>query len=187
MPQMNGINLSKKLLEIRPDLPILLCTGFKEAVREIKRVKQEVFMPLVHRPGEAQVDFGFAVAKTAGVLRKFAFFVMVLPHSDAFFVMAFERECTETYWEGHMRSFEFFGGVPTTPLFEKESDLNFNTFISNLPDPSLFHRRCARPCLASDDDPVDTSRIKIPYRAKEGFKRDELNGSGRIKQVVDPV
>jgi len=54
-----------------------------------KRISQEVFMPLVHRPGEAQVDFGFAVAKLAGVLRKIAFFVMVLPHSDAFFVMAF--------------------------------------------------------------------------------------------------
>ena len=39
-------------------------------------------MPLVHRPGEAQVDFGFAVAKVGGVLRKIAFFVMVLPHSN---------------------------------------------------------------------------------------------------------
>jgi len=38
------------------------------------------------------------------------FFVMALPHSDAFFVMAFERECTESYWEGHVRAFESFGG-----------------------------------------------------------------------------
>jgi len=98
-------------------------TQVKEAVREIKRVNQEVFMPLVHRPGEAQVDFGFAVAKIAGVLRKFAFFVMVLPHSDAFFVMAFERECTETYWEGHMRSFEFFGGVPTRISYDNSKVL----------------------------------------------------------------
>lgn len=80
-------------------------------------------MPLVHRPGEAQVDFGFAVAKIAGVLRKFAFFVMVLPHSDAFFVMAFERECTETYWEGHMRSFEFFGGVPNRISYDNSKVL----------------------------------------------------------------
>jgi hypothetical protein len=29
-------------------------------------VKREVFMPLIHRPGEAQVDFGFALAKIAG-------------------------------------------------------------------------------------------------------------------------
>jgi len=88
-------------------------TQVKEAVREIKRVKREVFMPLVHRAGEAQVDFGYAVAKVAGVLRKVAFFVMTLPYSDAFFVMAFERECTESYWEGHVRAFEFFGGVPS--------------------------------------------------------------------------
>jgi hypothetical protein len=81
-------------------------------VRDIKRCKKEVFMPLVHNPGEAQVDFGYALAKIAGFLKKVAFFVMALPHSDAFFVMGFERECTESYWEGHSRAFEFFGGVP---------------------------------------------------------------------------
>jgi transposase len=26
-------------------------------------------------------------------------------------VMAFERECTETFWEGHVQAFGFFGGV----------------------------------------------------------------------------
>ena len=87
-------------------------TIVKDAVRELKALGQEVFMPLTHRPGEAQVDFGYALVKMAGVLRKVAFFVMALPHSDAFFVMAFERECTETFWEGHVRAFEFFGGVP---------------------------------------------------------------------------
>jgi transposase len=88
-------------------------TQVKEAVRELVRVKQEVFMPLIHRPGEAQVDFGYALAKVSGVLRKVGFFAVVLPYSDAFFVMAFERECTESYWEGHVRAFESFGGVPT--------------------------------------------------------------------------
>lgn len=87
-------------------------TQVKEVVREVKRLKQEVYMPLSHKPGEAQVDFGYALAKVSGILRKVAFFVMVLPHSDAFFVMTFERECTESYWEGHLRAFEFFGGVP---------------------------------------------------------------------------
>ena len=58
------------------------------------------------------MDFGHALAKVNGQLRKVAFFVMALPYSDATFVMAFERECTETFWEGHVRAFEFFGGVP---------------------------------------------------------------------------
>jgi transposase len=87
-------------------------TQVKESVREIRRHNKEVFMPLDHRPGEGQVDFGYALARVGGVLRKVAFFVMVLPFSDAFFVMAFERECTESYWEGHAQAFEFFGGVP---------------------------------------------------------------------------
>lgn len=87
-------------------------TVVKDAVRALTKQNQEVFVPLVHRPGEAQVDFGHALAKVNGHLRKVAFFVMALPYSDASFVMAFERECTETFWEGHVRAFEFFGGVP---------------------------------------------------------------------------
>ena len=93
-------------------------TQVKEAVREIKRVKQEVYMPLIHRPGEAQVDFGYALVKVSGILRKVAFFVMVLPYSDAFFVMCFERECTESYYEGHVRAFEFFGGIPSRITYD---------------------------------------------------------------------
>ena len=81
------------------------------AVSGIRARRQEVFMPLVHRPGEAQVDFGFALVKVKGELKKVAFFVMALPHSDAFYVQAFERECTETFWEGHVRAFAYFGGV----------------------------------------------------------------------------
>ena len=98
-------------------------TQVKEAVREIMRVKQEVFMPLIHRPGEAQVDFGYALVKVSGVMRKVGFFVMVLPYSDAFFIMAFERECTESYWEGHVQAFESFGGVPNRISYDNSKVL----------------------------------------------------------------
>jgi len=87
-------------------------TVVKDVVRELKQRSREVFVPLQHRPGEAQVDFGYALVKMAGPLRKVAFFVMSLPYSDAVFVMACERECTETFWEGHVRAFRFFQGVP---------------------------------------------------------------------------
>ena len=82
-------------------------TQVKESVREISDLHKEVFMPLSHRPGEGQVDFGYALARVCGILRKIAFFVMALPFSDAFFVMAFERECTESYWEGHSQPLSF--------------------------------------------------------------------------------
>jgi transposase len=88
-------------------------TVVKDAVRELTQKNQEVFVPLVQCPGEAQVDFGHGLAKVNGRLRKVAFFVMALPYSDASFVMAFERECMERFWEGHVRAFEFFGCIPS--------------------------------------------------------------------------
>jgi len=86
-------------------------TAVKEAVRSFKQRTAEVFVPLSHPPGWAQVDFGYAHIDLAGERTKVAFFVMTLPFSDAFFVCAFERECTETFQEGHKRAFDFFGGV----------------------------------------------------------------------------
>src|SRR5208283_4843955 len=93
-------------------------TVVKDAVRELTQRSQEVFVPLVHRPGEAQVDFGEALVKMNGRLRKVAFFVMALPYSDAPFVMAFESERTETFWEGHVQAFDFFKGVPNRITYD---------------------------------------------------------------------
>jgi len=36
MPQMTGYNLAKKLMEIRPNLPVVLCTGFSDQINEDK-------------------------------------------------------------------------------------------------------------------------------------------------------
>lgn len=87
-------------------------TLVKDAVRAWRQQHQEVFLPLSHPPGEAQVDFGFADVWLDGELTKVALFVMTLPYSDAVFIQAFPRECTEAFLEGHRRAFEFFGGVP---------------------------------------------------------------------------
>ena len=53
-------------------------TGVKDAVRAWRQQHKEVFLPLTHPPGEAQVDFGHALVKMGGVLRKVCFFVIVL-------------------------------------------------------------------------------------------------------------
>lgn len=34
MPQYTGLDLSKKVLEVRPDMPIILCTGFSELINK---------------------------------------------------------------------------------------------------------------------------------------------------------
>ena len=84
----------------------------KEAVAAWRGSRAEVFVPLAHRPGEAQADFGEAEVTLDGRPAKVALFVMTLPYSDATFCCAFPRECTEAFLEGHVRAFAFLGGVP---------------------------------------------------------------------------
>jgi len=84
----------------------------KDAVREYRISHREVFLPLSHPPGEAQVDFGEATVRIAGKETRAALFDMTLPYSGAIFVQAFPKECTQTFMEGHRRAFEEFGGVP---------------------------------------------------------------------------
>jgi hypothetical protein len=71
--------------------------------------------------GEAQVDFGHADVILDGEKTKVAIFVMALPYSDAFFMCVFPRECPEAFFEGHVRAFEFFGGVPRRIIYDNTS------------------------------------------------------------------
>jgi len=87
-------------------------TIVKDAVREICLRQQEVFIPLTHRPGEAQVDFGRVYVDLDEEIRAAAMFVMTLPYSGAIIVPVYPRECQEAFQDGHRRAFEFFGGVP---------------------------------------------------------------------------
>lgn len=96
-------------------------TQVKEAVNDLRQSSQEVFVPLEHKPGEAQVDFGHAYVKDHGELREVCYFVLSLPYSDAMFVTVYERECTESFWDGHIQAFEFLGGVPWRISYDNTS------------------------------------------------------------------
>ncbi len=93
-------------------------TIVKDYVRTAALRGREMFVPLTHPAGEAQVDFGEALAVIAGVERKAHYLVMDLPHSDDCFVVAFPAETTEAFLEGHVRAFAYFGGVPTRLLYD---------------------------------------------------------------------
>jgi len=53
MPNMTGEELSKELMRIRPDIPIILCTGYSELITEDKAksmgIREFVMKPLVAR------------------------------------------------------------------------------------------------------------------------------------------
>jgi len=79
---------------------------------------REMFVPLAHPPGHAQVDFGEAIGIIGGAERKIHFFAFDLPHSDACFVAGYPAETTEAFCDGHVKAFAFFGGVPQSILYD---------------------------------------------------------------------
>jgi transposase len=100
-------------------------TGGLSVVQEVVHDREvrhrEMFVPLVHPPGHAQVDFGEAVVVIGGVEQKGHFLAMDLPHSDAPFVMIFPFETTEAFCLGHAEAFAWFGGVPQSILYDNTS------------------------------------------------------------------
>jgi len=88
-------------------------SSVRRYVASRKTGQGEVFMPLYFAPGEeAQVDWGEATVIENGVQRKVPLFCMKLCHSHAVFVRAYERANLESFLDGHVRAFAFFGGVP---------------------------------------------------------------------------
>jgi transposase len=93
-------------------------TIVKNYVRTAALRHREMFVPLAHAPGTAQADFGEALVIVGGEERKVHYFAIDLPQSDDCFVMAFPAETTEAFLEGHIQAFAYFGGVPSSILYD---------------------------------------------------------------------
>ena len=79
----------------------------------------EVMVPQRHPMGEeAEVDFGDISVYLAGVLTVVHLFVMRLSASGQAFRRAYLNEGQEVFLDGHVRAFEFFGGVPGTIRYD---------------------------------------------------------------------
>ncbi len=134
-------------------------------VHERRQRLREMFVPLRHDPGHAQVDFGEALAVIAGEERKIHFFAMDLPHSDACLVQAYPAESTEAFCEGHNVSFEFFGGVPRSILYDNlklavarilgDGTRQRTRVFSELQSHYLFADRFGRPGKGNDKGKVE--------------------------------
>ena len=82
-------------------------------VKLAKRRLKEVYMPLAFEPGEeAQVDWHDGWIEENGVQRKAQFFCMRLCYSKASSVWPYERANLESFLDGHVRAFAYFGGIP---------------------------------------------------------------------------
>src|SRR5271156_1028508 len=140
-------------------------TIVKDYVRASTLRGREMFVPLTHAAGEAQVDFGEALVVIAGVERKAHYLVMDLPHSDDCFVVAFPAETTEAFLEGHVRAFAYFGGVPKRILYDNTKiavakilggrERQRTRAFSELQSHYLFADKFGRPAKGNDKGKVE--------------------------------
>jgi transposase len=140
-------------------------TIVKDYVRTATLRAQEMFVPLTHPAGEAQVDFGEALVVIAGVEQKAHYLAMDLPHSDDCFVAAFPAETTEAFLEGHVRAFAYFGGVPTRILYDNTriavakirggEERQRTRSFSELQSYYLFADKFGRPARGNDKGKVE--------------------------------
>jgi transposase len=146
-------------------------TTVKDYVRRVRTRRREVFIPLAHPPGHAQIDFGAAVGVIGGKRSTLHLFCMYLPHSDAIFVKAYPTETTEALLDGVASGFSFFGGAPQSVLLDnmklavvriladgtRERTAAFTRLVSHY----VFRDRYGRPGRGNDkgSDPYCTSSV----------------------------
>ena len=140
-------------------------TIVKDYVRSRRQSVREAFVPLHHPPGHAQVDFGEATVEVGGRREKVAFFCLILPHSNVWFVKAYPRETTEAFLDGHVSALAFLGGVPRSILYDNttlavarilgDGTRRRTQAFTHLQSHYLFRDRFGRPGKGNDKGKVE--------------------------------
>jgi transposase len=94
-------------------------TRVRAYLAEKRRQAAEVYIPLVHRPGEsAQVDFFAVTVDVAGERREVWAFLMSLPYSNRDYGWLYEHADLAAFLDGHARALSYFGGVPRRLVYD---------------------------------------------------------------------
>lgn len=96
-------------------------TTVRNYLRERRRRAAEVFVPLVHRPGEGQVDFFEVTVEEGGERRKAWKFLLRLMYSGRDFVWLYDRCDQLSFLDGHVRAFALLGCVPRRLVYDNLS------------------------------------------------------------------
>ncbi len=117
--RLTGTRLHRELLKEGYRVGITLVRAH---LREIRRKEAEVYVPLVHRPGdEAQVDFFEITVDEGGVRRKAWQFLMRLMYSGHDFAWVYDRCDQLAFLDAHVRAFAHFGAVPRRCVYDNLS------------------------------------------------------------------
>ncbi|MCA1717295.1 MAG: IS21 family transposase [Actinobacteria bacterium] len=114
--RITGTRIHRQLLEEGYEVGV---TTVRDYLREKRRKEAEVFIPLIHRPGEeAQVDFFEVTIEEDGQFRKAWKFVMRLMYSGRDFIRLYDRADQLSFLDAHVRAFSYLGGVPHRIVYD---------------------------------------------------------------------
>jgi transposase len=149
-------------------------TVVKDIVREWKRRRKEVFVPLVYKPGDlAEVDFFEVFVDVDGERRKAHMFVMRLMHSGRDFAWIYPRQDQTCFLDGHVRAFAHFGAVPHRLVYDNlkaavrklvGSERELTTRFVALATHYLFEACFARPRTGHDKGGVESRGKAIRWQ-----------------------
>ena len=168
-----GTKVYQRLKELYPDYNI----SKYSTIRYFSRVKKEFFykhngyLPLDHRPGEAQVDLGDCAFFENGEKVYGKYLVLTFAHSNASYVQLVRHKNAESIVEAIKHIFEYLNGVPHTIWFDNDSAL---VKVTNLENGSISR-------TLSDT----FYRFKLHYEFKEVFMNPERGyEKGTVEQAV---
>lgn len=168
-----GRKVYDRLKELYPNYDI----SYSATVKFFSRVKKEFYykhngyLPLDHRPGEAQVDLGDCSFIENGEKTYGKYLVLTFAHSNASYVQLVRHKNAESIVEAIKHIFEYLNGVPHTIWFDNDSAL---VKIINLENGSISR-------TLSDT----FQRFKLHYEFKEVFMNPERGyEKGTVEQAV---
>ena len=151
--------------------------SYSATVKFFSRVKKEFYykhngyLPLDHKPGEAQVDLGDCAFIENGEKTYGKYLVLTFAHSNASYVQLVRHKNAESIVEAIKHIFEYLNGVPHTIWFDNDSAL---VKIINLENGTISR-------TLSDT----FQRFKLHYEFKEVFMNPERGyEKGTVEQAV---
>ncbi|MCU0406157.1 MAG: IS21 family transposase [Ignavibacteriaceae bacterium] len=91
----------------------------RKYIREIRNKKPEGFIPLTHNPGEfIEIDWGDMYVYMNKVKVMVSVFCAVLPFSYKIYAVPLPTKAYDSFFWGHVKSFDFFGGISEKLLFD---------------------------------------------------------------------
>jgi hypothetical protein len=162
-------------------------TVVRDYLREKRRRAAEVFIPLVHHPGEeGQFDFFDVDVEEDGIFRKAWKLVLRLPYSGRDFVRLYDSCDQLSFLDGHVRAAAHFNGLPQRIVYDNLSAA-VKRRVGLLPEltdrfKALVSHYLFEPCFARPGEGHDKGSVEA--RGK-GLRLQHLTPVPRGKSLAE--